>query len=580
MMVAGVQNLAKDWSYDVVSIAYPGPVCHTQAQTRQFDKQPDPPLSKIGGGEMKTLGRIRVKSISYARCKPDTDSEQKRNTKNEKAIMSDDNGNPFRCGLRWWEKPKVLGPMLLLLLGVGVACAQERPLPSAASEVATNVSSGPQIGNRQDTNTATGLFEDSSSDNSQVPVHVRPFTFTLPREPLLGDWYGLRLKLEELGITPTVTYVIDIAGNPTGGKSQGVTYADNLGLGLLFDLGELAGLNGGSFLLSMSQRDGDSLSKERVGNVFTIQQVYGGETFHLIDLAYQQKLLDDRVELRLGRMGAGDDFLVSPYNYLFMQNGFDGNPVGIFFNSPGMSAYPNATWGARFKVRPTKRAYVMAGIYNGDSSIRADDNHGTDMSMNGPVFVIGEVGYRRNGLPGDTQLLGNYKAGFWYDGNRFTDYRTVGYGLSAGSKQGSWGFYGLFDQVLIPFAEPASNRGLGILGSLMVAPDQSVNQIPYFFTAGVALRGIFASRPSDAAGFGVVFGEFSGDLRDAEQREQLLDPTVGVQSHETVLEWTYRFNVRKGALFFQPDLQYVIRPGGTREIANAVVLGCQAGINL
>jgi porin len=148
--------------------------------------------------------------------------------------------------------------------------------------------------------------------------------------------------LDALGITPTVTYVSDIAGNPTGGKSQGVTYADNLGLGLLFDLGKLAGLNGASFLLSMSQRDGNSLSKERVGNVFTIQQVYGGETFHLIDLAYQQKLLDDRVELRLGRMGAGDDFLVSPYNYLFMQNGFDGNPVGIFFNSPGMSAYPNA----------------------------------------------------------------------------------------------------------------------------------------------------------------------------------------------------------------------------------------------
>jgi polyphosphate glucokinase len=28
MMAAGVRNLAKDWSYDVVSIGYPGPVCH------------------------------------------------------------------------------------------------------------------------------------------------------------------------------------------------------------------------------------------------------------------------------------------------------------------------------------------------------------------------------------------------------------------------------------------------------------------------------------------------------------------------------------------------------------------------
>jgi carbohydrate-selective porin OprB len=35
----------------------------------------------------------------------------------------------------------------------------------------------------------------------------------------------------------------------------------------------------------------------------------------------------------------------------------------------------------------------------------------------------------------------------------------------------------------------------------------------------------------------------------------------------------------KGALFFQPDLQYVIRPSGTGEIDHALVLGCQIGVN-
>jgi len=481
---------------------------------------------------------------------------------------------PFR-----WEKPIVLGSTLLLLLGAGVTYAQEGPLHPTTSEVETNVSSDEQIGNRQDSNTAAGLIEDSSNDKSQVSAQSLPFQLMPPREHLLGNWAGLLPKLEELGITPTLTYVIDIAGNPSGGRSRGVTYADNLGLSLLFDLDKIAGLNGGSFLVSMSQRDGHSLSQEYVGNAFTIQQVYGGETFHLIDLAYQQKLLDDRVELRVGRIATGDDFLVSQYNYLFMQNGFDGNPVSIFFNSPGMSAYPNATWGARFTLRPTKRAYFMGGIYNGDPAIRDGNHHGADMSMNGPVFAIGEVGYQLNGLPGDSRFLGNYKAGFWYDNSTFTDFETVGYGRPPGVKHGSWGFYGLFDQVLIPFGEPNSNRGFGVFGSVIVAPDKSVNQMPYFFTAGVACRGIFASRPTDWAGFGVVYGEFSSELRDAEEREQLLNPTVGLQSHEAVLEWTYRFNFRKGALFFQPDLQYVIRPGGTGQIDNVVVLGCQICIN-
>lgn len=285
------------------------------------------------------------------------------------------------------------------------------------------------------------------------------------------------------------------------------------------------------------------------------------------------------MDFRIGRIGAGDDFLVSPYNYLFMQNGFCGNPVGIFFNSPGMSAYPNATWGARLKVKPTQRTYIMGGIYNGDPSIRDIDHNGADMSMNGPVFVIGEAGYQLNGLPGDSHRLGNYKVGFWYDNSEFTDYNSVGFAQPAGSKRGNWGLYTLFDQVLFPFGEPNSNRGFGIFGSFLVSPDESVSQMPYFFTAGVASRGIFESRPIDVAGFGVVYGSFSSDLSNAQQREEQLDPTVGVQDYETVLEWTYRFNLREGALFIQPDIQYVTNPGGTGQINDALVLGCQIGFN-
>ena len=494
-------------------------------------------------------------------------------------VLPGKNASNFRSDLRWLAKLNLLVSMLSLALCDGIVRAQEvSSQPNTSSGIA-DTNSIASITHQPETNTTVGLFGESTGDTAQIPANVRPFQLSLTRAHLLGDWAGLRPKMDDFGITPALTYVSDIAGNPSGGKSQGVAYADNIGLSLVFDLDKLVGLDGGSFLVSMSQRDGDSLSQKRIGNQFSVQQVYGGQTFHLVDLAYQQKLLDDHIELSLGRIAAGDDFLVSQYDYLFVQNGFDGNPVAIFYNSPGMNSYPNATWGTRIKWKPTKRTYVMAGVYNGDTAIRADDNHGTDMSMNGPVFVMGEAGYRLNGLPGDSQFLGNYKVGFWYDDSTLTDYRTVGYGTPTGSKQGSWGFYGMFDQVLIPFAEPTSNRGLGVFGSVLVAPDQAVSEMPYFFTAGLAMRGIFASRPTDAAGFGVVFGEFSNDLRDAEQREQLLDPTVGVQSHETVLEWTYRFNLRQGALFFQPDVQYVIRPAGTGQIANAVVLGCQLGIN-
>ena len=414
------------------------------------------------------------------------------------------------------------------------------------------------------------ITEASAGTRSLGPL---PFQLVLPREHLLGDWYGTRTWLEDWGIVPTLTFVTDSLGNPTGGERQGFTTANNVGLDLNVDLEKLCSLEGGSFLLSMSYRFGGSLSANYIHNVFTVQQVFGGETFHLINVAYLQKLFDDRVEFRIGRIGTGDDFLVSPYNYVFVQNGFDGNPVGIFFNSPGMTAYPNDTWGAWVKVRPTVRTYIMGGVYNGDPSIRTNDNHGADFSMNGPLFAIVEIAYQPNSLPGDRGLIGNYKAGFWYDNSRFTDFNTGGF------NRGNWGFYGMFDQVLVRFGEPASHRGFGVAASFLASPDQSISRMPYFFTSALVARGIFPSRPRDIVGLGVVYGHFSNDLKDSQRQAQQLDPTLGVQSNETVLELTYRLALLKSALYFQPDLQYVFRPGGTGQIPDALVLGAQVAVN-
>jgi porin len=400
-----------------------------------------------------------------------------------------------------------------------------------------------------------------------------PPQLALPRAHLLGDWLGARTWLEAHGVSPTVTFVADALGNPTGGLQHGFTATNNIGVDLLFDLDRQFGLGGGSFEGAFSYRFGASLSKEYIGNTFSVQQVFPG-TYRLVTLAYRQQLFDDRVEFRLGRIASGDDFLVSAYSCVFVQNGFCGNPVGIFFNAPGMTAYPAATWGALVKLRPTTRSYLMAGVYNGDPSVGADSHHGADFSMHGPVFTMGEVGYQLNSLPGDSGLIGNYKVGYWYDDSDYTDFNTVARGQVPSRKRGNWGLYGQFDQILVRFGGPGSIRGFGITGSLLVSPDQSVSQMPFFANAGAVIRGMFPSRPMDVAGLGVVYGHFSSDLQDSQRREQ-----AGVQGHEIALELTYRFRFLGDALFFQPDLQYVIQPGGAGQIDDALVAGIQTGVN-
>jgi porin len=429
-----------------------------------------------------------------------------------------------------------------------------------------------------------GVAGARAQDVSSAPAGTRtltetPFQLILSRQHLLSDRYGVRSWLEEHGITPTLTFATDALGNPAGGRRQGFTTGNNIALDLNFNLEKLGGPRGGSFQLSMSERFGTSLSRKYIGNAFSVQAIFGENTFRLVNVAYRQKLLDDRVEFQVGRIAAGDDFLVSPYNYVFIQNGFDGNPVSIFIDAPGMTPYPNATWGALVKGRPTKRTYAMGGLYNGDPSIHANKHHGLDWSMDGPLFAIGEIGYQRNGLPNDQGRTGNYKAGFWYDNSQFTDFNTVARGHAPGVTRGEWGYYGLFDQVLFRFGEPGDHRGFGVTGSILIAPDQSVSQMPFFSNAGFLVRGLFPSRRTDATGFGVVFGQFSNDLQDSQRRAQQTNPAVGAQRSETALELTHRFQFQGNALFLQPDLQYIIRPGGTGRISNAFVAGVRVGIN-
>src|SRR5260370_4553713 len=106
--------------------------------------------------------------------------------------------------------------------------------------------------------------------------------------------------------------------------------------------------------------------------------------------------------------------------------------------------------------------------------------------------------------------------------------------------------------MLVRFGEPGSNRGLGVTGSALISPEQSVSQMPFFSTAGFLVRGLFPSRPGDGGGFGVVFGQFSHDLQDSHQRARQTNPTLGAQRYETALEFTYAFRLLASPLILPP----------------------------
>ena len=81
------------------------------------------------------------------------------------------------------------------------------------------------------------------------------------------------------------------------------------------------------------------------------------------------------------------------------------------------------------------------------------------------------------------------------------------------------------------------------------------------------------------AAFGVAYGAFSSQLARSQRDARSVGSGAGIQKYEVALELTYIIQARRW-LQVQPDLQYIINPGGTGKIPNALILGFQLAVTL
>jgi len=413
---------------------------------------------------------------------------------------------------------------------------------------------------------------------------------------LSGDWFGYRPSLRDRGYDFTASYANNIFGNPVGGITQGAAYAHNVGFQLDISLEKTIGWQDAHFVISGLDRAGRNLSAESIGNQFTVQQLYGNQTIVFYGLYLEQKLLEGLFELKFGRFAPGDDFYSSPIYWLYVNNAIDGNPQSIPVNA-ALPSYPNATWGARFAVHPSDEFYFASGAYQLTPRLGNAAYHGLDFSIRpgDSVGLVWEVGwtptfFKDESLPaptgksknvaakdvkeplipevdnGETGLPGHYKFGVHYststfvrfpDGNRSNDVV---------------GFYWLADQMIYR-EKPGHDEGLTIWSAVTLSPQEAASKLPFYASGGVAYKGLIPNRDDDWSVFAVYYGQFSDDFADSQRVIGNGDP-----DYELVFEWGYRFQL-SGWAYIQPDIQWIIRPGGRTDIPNALAIGGQMGVN-
>lgn len=379
-------------------------------------------------------------------------------------------------------------------------------------------------------------------------------------QPLMtGGWFGARDALVGWGITPSIRYGTDLLANVLGGQRRGTAYAGYFAADVSVDMEKLAGTRGLTFGVSGEWASGTNLSDD-IGNIFTVAQAFEGRLVRLSNLYLQQALLDGRLDVKAGRFATGAEFPTFPADVSLVNSTL--NPIvnAIQKNVPGVTASPNTTWGGRVITRPTEALSLSAGAFYSDPTLDQLTANGTEFGISGSAgyFVIGGADYRVNSEKGDTGLPGRYRAGVYYDSNEYASLTNPGR-----QQTGNYGLFALGEQMVYREGGTGSNQGLSLFGVLIYAPQERINPLPWFASAGASYRGLLPGRDKDSASFALYYGGFSRDLPG--------------QSYELALEWTYAIALTRW-LTVQPDLQYVINPGGRSSIGNALVVGAQLAV--
>lgn len=425
---------------------------------------------------------------------------------------------------------------------------------------------------------------------SQNPSHVRAkaeaerYIYNLEhptdQQYMIGDWSGERKRLAEKGVVFSSTFVCDYLANVAGGASRGGRYDQSWGYDVNFNLEKLAGLIGLQFHISGLWRQGRNLSTDVIHNEIVCSTIYGHEQFKFYFLYLEQALLNDRLQIRIGRIAAGDDFAASPFYGLYVSNGIDGVPISIPKNM-FFTVYPTATWGARAKLYLNDDFYIQSAIYNGDEGVGRDCMYGLDFSLRlkrGIAFAQ-ELAYApKNGI-GPQGLPGHYKGGVYYNGevqrDLYADANGASYAITGSAAKKHLGNYNVYlhaDQMIYR-EKGTKDQGLTPVISVTLGPDD-VNKFPLFLWAGLTYKGLIPDRDDDTTSFGLTYMTYSDALRESQK-------SVGArtQDSETVFEFTHRVQITKW-MYMQPDIQYILTPEGTGDIDDAFVIGFQFGLVL
>lgn len=358
-------------------------------------------------------------------------------------------------------------------------------------------------------------------------------------------------------VTLSAVYTADIRSNVDGGVERGTRYLDNLDLQVAIDADRLVGWHGARIFLYGIYDNGVSISR-LVGDIQTISNIETRVGAARLFEAWVEQDIGRSASIKAGIYNLNSEFDTTQSGGLFL---ISSHGIGSDISQTGRngpSIFPITSLAVRGELKLGENWLAHVAVLDG---VPGDPAHpkrtAIKLSERDGALVIGEVNY----------LKGGTKAAI-----------------------GAWGYTARFDPLLPSAAPTRGNKGAyvfaehrlvgtraddaaGLAGWLRFGiADTRYNPIASYLGGGLVYTGLTPGRGDDQVGISFASASFGDRYR---QSQALADATIN--KREVVVEAVYNAIVTPW-LSVQPDLQYVVNPGGDAELADALVIGLRVKI--
>lgn len=379
---------------------------------------------------------------------------------------------------------------------------------------------------------------------------------------LLGDWDGKRTELARKGVKFEANALTDTAYLADGGRDAGESpnTSAQFWLGTQLDLEKLAGWDGVTIRAVMTARQGQSTSIRDLQDPLAPQMANAQGTFgrgnqesRLTELSIEKNFKEQGLSIKAGRLGLGMDFNVMACD--FASTAFCAAQMGKWQGGIWMNT-PVSQWGARVKQQLNSELAVQVGVYEFNPE-NALERHGWNLDTDNadgvtiPVEVVWTPKSLVNGLPGSYRVGGMYNTAD--DAKNQKDIIT-----GQGEDRTFAGWLAVEQQLT---STGSGRQGLHSFANF-TWHDRKTNKVDNSQQLGLKYIGLVDSQPNDILGLA---------LNRVHVNNRISNPNLDA-SAEYNIELNYSYSPTKW-LMLRPNLQYVINPGSTNRVDDAVVLG-------